>query len=180
MYTLFHELGHLLTRTSSVCLDRTMGPKLSRPTDPAERWCEEFAAAALLPWSGSAGVAEFLKRRFQWSPGEKVTTLAVSRAIANAFKVSWRAATIRLIERDLATWGLYAAIPPYVDRKKGGGGGGDGGRDRGEIVHDEFGDKTLSLFFHGLNRQVIGRGDLLDYLDIPDAALDRLQVSVRN
>jgi Zn-dependent peptidase ImmA (M78 family)/DNA-binding XRE family transcriptional regulator len=170
VYTLFHEYGHLLTRTSSVCLERS-GPKLSRPTDRAERWCEEFAAAALLPWPA---VVDLLKKRFNWSPGEKVGTLNVPRAIANAFKVSWRAATIRLVDREAASWGLYSAIPPYVDRKKGGGGGGDGGRDRGEMRRDQYGRKTLGLFFRALDRQVLDRGALLDYLDVPDAALDRL------
>ncbi len=63
VYTLFHEYGHLLSRTSSVCLER-VGVKISRPTDPAERWCKEFAAAALLPWSG---VSKVLKDRFEWS-----------------------------------------------------------------------------------------------------------------
>ena len=170
VYTLFHEYGHLLTRTSSVCLDRS-GPKLSRPTDSAERWCEEFAAAALLPWSS---VVELLKKRFDWSPGDKVETLNVPRAIANTFKVSWRAATIRLIEREAASWSLYSAIPLYVERKKGGG-GGDGDRDRGEIRRDQYGSKALGLFFRALDRQVLGRDALRDYLDVPDAALDRLQ-----
>lgn len=110
VYTLFHEYGHLLTRTSSVCLER-VGGKISRPTDPAERWCEEFSAAAPLPWSG---VSKLLKDRFEWSGG-KIESLSVPRAIANAFKVSWRAGTIRLIQRDLATWGLYSAIPPYKE-----------------------------------------------------------------
>jgi Zn-dependent peptidase ImmA (M78 family)/transcriptional regulator with XRE-family HTH domain len=171
VFTLFHEYGHLLTRTSSVCVDRT-GPKLSKPTDPAERWCEEFAATALLPWSG---VVEILKKRFDWTPGENVQTLSAPRAIANAFKVSWRAATIRLIERDAATWGLYSAIPPYADRKKKGGGGGGDGRDRGDIRGDQYGRKTLDIFFRALDRQVLGRSDVLDYLDVPDVALDRLQ-----
>lgn len=171
VYTLFHEYGHLLTRTSSVCLERS-GPKLSRPTDPAERWCEEFAAAALLPWSD---VAELLKKRFNWRSGDKVETLNVPRAIASAFKVSWRAATIRLIESDAATWGLYSAIPPHADRKKRGGGPDDGGRDRGEIRRDQYGRKALRLFFRGLDQRVLGRSDLLDYLDVPDSALDRLQ-----
>lgn len=169
VYTLFHEYGHLLTRTNSVCVER--GPKVSRPTDPAERWCEEFAAAALLPWSA---VAALLKERFAWSPGDKIQTLNVPRAIANAFKVSWRAATIRLIERGVATWGLYSAIPPYNERKRLGG-RGDGGRDRADIRRDEYGRKTLRLFFHALDRQLLGRSDLLDYLDVPDLALDRLQ-----
>jgi Zn-dependent peptidase ImmA (M78 family)/transcriptional regulator with XRE-family HTH domain len=170
VYTLFHEYGHLLTRTSSVCLDR-IGLKISRPTDPAERWCEEFAAAALLPWSG---VAKVLKDRFEWTPGVKVETLSAPRAIANAFKVSWRAATIRLIERGLATWGLYGAIPPYTEQKRSGG-AGDGGRDRSEIRRDQYGRKTIGLFLRALDRQLIARSDVLDYLDVPDVAVDRMQ-----
>jgi hypothetical protein len=102
----------------------------------------------------------------------------VPRAIANAFKVSWRAATIRLIERGVATWGLYSAIPPHVDLKRRGGGGGEG-RDRGEIRLDQYGRKTLGLFLRALDRQVMGRSELLDYLDVPDAALDRLQGKTR-
>jgi Zn-dependent peptidase ImmA (M78 family) len=170
VYTLFHEYGHLLTRTSSVCVER-IGMKISRPTDPAERWCEEFAAAALLPWTG---VSKFLKERFGWS-GEKIETLSVPRAIANAFKVSWRAATIRLIERGLATWGLYSGIPSYNDRKRRGGKGGDEGRDRTAIRREQYGHKTVGLFLRALDRQLIGRSDVLDYLDVPDVAVDRMQ-----
>lgn len=168
VYTLFHEFGHLLTRTSSVCVERS--GQFAKPTDPAERWCEEFAAAALLPWPA---VSRLMKSRFKWNPGDKIETFDVPRAIANVFKVSVRAATIRLIERGIATWGLYSGLQPYADRKRSGGGGD--GRDRGEIRQDQYGDKTFGLFLRALGRQVLGRGDLLDYLDIPDAALDRLQ-----
>ena len=170
VYTLFHEYGHLLTRTSSVCLER-IGVRVSRPTDPAERWCEEFAAAALLPWSA---VAKLMKDRFEWTGG-KIDTLSVPRAIANALKVSWRAATIRLIDRGLATWGLYSAIPLYKDRKRPGGAGTDGGRDRSEIRRDQYGRKTVDLFLRALDRQLIARSDVLDYLDVPDLAVDRMQ-----
>jgi Zn-dependent peptidase ImmA (M78 family)/transcriptional regulator with XRE-family HTH domain len=128
IFTLFHEFGHLLTRTSSVCLERS-GPKLLKPTDPAERWCEEFAATTLLPW---AAVSDVLKRRFGWREGTIIADLDVPKAIANTLKVSWRAATIRLIERGVSTWSLYAQIPPVGDQKKGGG-SGDGGRDRGSM-----------------------------------------------
>lgn len=166
--TLFHEYGHLLTRTSSVCLNPA-GPRLAKPTDPAERWCEEFAAAALLPW---ADVVAILRKRFDWTPGEKIQTLNAARAIANALKVSWTAATIRLIEAGAATWGLYSTISLSTDRKKGGG-GGDGGRDRGEIRREQYGGRTLRLFFRALDRQLLGHDELLD------ATLDRLQ-AIRN
>jgi Zn-dependent peptidase ImmA (M78 family) len=170
VYTLFHEYGHLLTRTSSVCLER-IGVRVSRPTDPAERWCEEFAAAALLPWSA---VTKLMKDRFEWTGG-KIEKLSVPRATANAFKVSLRAATIRLIDHGFASWGLYSAIPPYSDRKRRGGAGTDGGRDRSETRRDQYGRKTIALFLHALDRQLIARGDVLDYLDVPDIAVDRMQ-----
>lgn len=169
IYTLFHEYGHLLTRTSSVCLDRS-GPRISKPTDRAERWCEEFAAAALLPWGP---ISDFLRRRFNWHPGIEIKDLDVPRAIANAFKVSWRAATIRLIERGAASWDLYARIPPYTDQKQRGGAGE--GRDRGQIREDQYGQRAVDLFVRALDREVLGRADVLDYLDVTDRALDRLQ-----
>jgi len=169
IYTLFHELGHLLTRTSSVCMDKSV--KLSRPTDVAERWCEEFASAALLPWRA---VESFLRERFKWSPGDKVDSLRVPGAMAKAFKVSVSAATIRLILRRVSDWSLYSAIRPYVTDRKRSVGGGDG-RDRGEIRRDQYGDKVVDLFIRGLKRDVVSRGDLLDYLDVPDAAIDRYQ-----
>jgi hypothetical protein len=100
--------------------------------------------------------------------------LSAPRAIANAFKVSWRAATIRLIERDAASWSLYGAIPPYTERKREGG-AGDGGRDRSVIRRDQYGRKTIGLFLRALDRQLIARGDVLDYLDVPDVAVDRMQ-----
>jgi Zn-dependent peptidase ImmA (M78 family) len=67
-FTLFHEYAHLLTRTPSACLE---GP-LRRPSsreDPAERWCERFAAAVLLP-------PEELRRYLiglGWKPGQTIT-----------------------------------------------------------------------------------------------------------
>ncbi len=170
IFTLFHECGHLLTRTSSVCVERV--GRLSRPTDPAERWCEEFAAAALLPW---VDVTDLLRRRFNWRPGETITSLDVPRAIANEFKVSWRAAAIRLIERGAASWTLYKRIPPVADTKRAGGAAE--GRDRGQIRVDQYGWRVINLFVRAMDRQVLGRTDVLDYLDVPDAALDRLHVA---
>ena len=46
VFTLFHELGHVLTNTSSSCVEAMIG----HPTeDPIERWCESFAASFLMP-----------------------------------------------------------------------------------------------------------------------------------
>ena len=78
IYTLFHEYAHLLTRTNSACVQG--GRRyLSSGTDPAERWCEQFAAAVLLPWDE---VQSFMVAHLNWFPGKSVTDLDSVRRIA--------------------------------------------------------------------------------------------------
>jgi len=168
IFTLFHELGHLLTRTNSVCVERA-GARFVRPSDPTERWCERFAAAALLPWDD---VAALLRDRFHWKKGQFIEALDAPRAIANLFHLSLRAATLRLIERGAAKWELYSEIPPYADDKPKGGGGG--GRDRQEIREDRYGRRTTDIFIRALDSRVLARSDVLDYLDLSDSGLSRL------
>jgi Zn-dependent peptidase ImmA (M78 family) len=169
LFTLFHEVGHLLTRTNSVCLER-VNNRFPKPTDRAERWCERFAAAVLLPWDE---VTALLRRRFDWHPGVLVGSLNVPRAIANHFNVSLRAATLRLIERGAASWDLYTQIPALTEDKQTGGGGG--GRDRREIREDQYGERVVGLFVKALGRQVVGRSDVLDRLDLTDSGLSKLE-----
>jgi len=173
IFTLFHELGHLLTRTSSVCVERSAS-KFTRPSDATERWCEQFAAAVLIPWTE---VEEFLGKRFEWRPGTLVEDLSVSRAIANRFKVSWRAATLRLIERKAAKWDLYGMIPTASETKIGGGGGS--GRNRREIKEDQYGKRATDMFVQAYQKRMIGRTDVLDYLDLTDNGLSQLQGAPR-
>ena len=166
-YTLFHEFAHLLTRTSSACLE--VGRRFARPSDTVERWCEEFAAAIVLPRDA---VEKFLVRELGRSD-LRVDDLGVPMKLANRFKVSLRAATLRLIEMELATWELYTKIPPVSENKPSGGGGN--GRDRGEIREDQYGDRTVRLMVNALNRDVLGRTDVLDALDISDVDLSKLE-----
>jgi Zn-dependent peptidase ImmA (M78 family) len=167
IYTLFHEFGHLLTRTSSACVE--VGRKFARPSDSVERWCEEFSAAIVLPRDA---VEKFLLREFG-RPTAPIDDLAIPSKIANRFRVSLRAATLRLIELHLASWDLYAEIPPLSENKPSGGGGS--GRDRGEIRKDQFGDRAVRLMIRALGRDVLGRTDVLDALDISDTDLSKLE-----
>jgi Zn-dependent peptidase ImmA (M78 family) len=173
IFTLFHELGHLLTRTSSVCVERAAS-KFVKPSDATERWCEHFAAALLIPWGE---VEKFLLQRFEWQPGTLVEDLSVSRAIANRFKVSWRAATLRLIEHNAAKWDLYRMIPTASETKVGGGGGS--GRNRREIKEDQYGKRATDMFIQAYQKRLIGRTDVLDYLDLTDNGLSQLQGAPR-
>jgi Zn-dependent peptidase ImmA (M78 family) len=165
IFTLFHETGHLISRTNSACVES--GSTGSR-MDPVERWCERFAADVLMP---SEDVRERLKR-YGWRPGQTITDLDPARRIATAYKVSLRASVIRLIDLDAATWNLYDRIPPVSDQKSGGGGGG--GRDRTEIRVDQFGSRATSLLATAVEHELLSRSQAVDFLDIPDVRFERL------
>jgi Zn-dependent peptidase ImmA (M78 family) len=144
--------------------------RFARPSDLIERWCEQFSAALLLPRDE---VRKFLTEELGRPGTLRVEDLDVPTRLASRLKVSLRAATLRLIEMKLATWDLYAAIPPVSENKPRGGGGR--GRERGEIREGQYGDRAVGLTVRALNRDVLGRTDVLDVLNISDADLSRLE-----
>lgn len=167
IFTLFHEYGHLLTRTNSACVEGT-ARRTATQSDSIERWCERFAAAVLLPEEAlRLYVAQLSHAGETWAPD-----LQSTGRIARHFKVSLRAAALRLIELGIADWELYSSLPAQIDRKPASGGGG-AGRTRSEARSDQYGSRTIGLFADALRRDVIGVGDVLDYLDIPPASLGK-------
>jgi len=160
IFTLFHEYAHLLTRTSSACIESIGRAK----SDPTERWCEEFAADVIIP---PRDLEQFLRLNNVRPPIKDIRT--VSR-IANMFRASLRATTLQLIAMETASWPLYNALPSLSERKSSGGGGG-AGRPRAQIRLDQYGLEAIGLFASAVGRDVLNRADVLDYLDIPPASL---------
>jgi len=101
IYTLSHELGHLVTRRDATCLEPDQDYLAA---SRIERWCEEFAANLLMPTSSVKEVA--LERRI----ADRTANLDDVRAITRAFRVSARAAARRLIDVGLADETLYRAV----------------------------------------------------------------------
>ena len=163
VFTLFPEYGHLATRTDSACL-QGVRRVTSLPSDSPERWCEEFAAAVLMP---ADAVGRYVDDRKDRRPDTLIP------AAAKHFSVSHRAAALRLVELRYLTWDDYEALPPFEPKPKGGG----KGRDRTQIREDQYGIRTTRLVGRALEREVIGRGDVLDYLDVPESAIDRFASS---
>ena len=120
-YTLFHEVGHLLTRTDSAS-SRFVLPSSQEPL--IERWCERFVAAFLLPDAELRATARGLGA----TEASPVSDVDLVRRLANRFKTSSRATAIRLDELGLAANGLYAAVvenfAQFDWNDQGGGGGG--------------------------------------------------------
>lgn len=170
LYTMFHEYAHLLTRTSSLCAQATK-PTAWRGGDQVERWCEQFAAAFLVPW---AAAEELLAQRYSWKRGQRITDLARASYLGRKLHVSLRAATLRLVNKGVADWSLYQAIPPVVDGKPRGG-PATGGRRRPQIRVDEYGVRATRTFLDGVRRDVITRDDALRYLDVADTEVAELE-----
>ena len=168
IFTIFHELGHLLTRSNSVCLNPGRQLNVQRG-DSLERWCEKLAAAVLMPWSN---VKEVLEVHLDWRKGEKITSLNEVGYLAKRFKVSLRAATLRLIENKVVDWDLYEQIPSGADDK---GPGGGKGRSRLVIREDSYGFGTNSTFLSAVNEDLMTRADALSYLNVSDSDLYKIQ-----
>ncbi len=165
IFTLFHELAHLITRTNSACVEPVRA--ISR-SDPIERWCEGFAADVLMPFND----VQTTLRQYGWRPGKQISNLDIATRVANLYKTSLRAAVIRMIELKAATWALYDEISPTYDRKPPGGGGK--GRTRTQIREDQFGDRATSLLLAAVEHDVLSRSQAVGLLDIPDATFDEL------
>jgi Zn-dependent peptidase ImmA (M78 family)/DNA-binding XRE family transcriptional regulator len=164
VFTVFHEVGHLLTRTSSVCLDPARQMRITHG-DAQERWCERFAAHVLIPLPA---LHSFLSNRINWSPGKKIKTINEAILIARHFNVSLRSSVLRLIESGISEWSLYGAIPPVADDKSGGGGRG---RARLVMREDAFGSRTTNTFLKGIQRDLITPYDAMSYLKVSDRDL---------
>lgn len=169
IFTLFHELGHLITRTDSAC-KRGGNFALTKTSDKTERWCEKFAANVLLPWNA---VKRFISENYSWIEGGKIESVDAVYELANEFKVSARAAAIRLIQRQAADWALYKKIPPIADDKQGGGGGK--GRVRQEISEANYGLKTAKLLIRGADEKYLTMADAIEFLRIKDTDLERFR-----
>lgn len=161
LFTLFHEMAHLLTRTSSVCVE---DGRRSAGENTVERWCEQAAAAALMP---EASVRTFVEDVVD------AATVRCAQALAARYRVSLRAAAVRLITLGFAEWSLYSALPPLSDGKRAGGGGR--GRNRPQKRLDEYGRRTTGTFVQAAQREVIAAADVMRYLDITNQNLVDLE-----
>lgn len=100
VFTLAHELGHLVTRTDSACVE----PQRLLVDVDVERWCERFAASLLMPASDFRRLARL--RRL----GLREADLSDVDALMKHFHVSARAAALRMIDLDYAPPSFYAQV----------------------------------------------------------------------
>lgn len=145
-YTAAHELGHILTRTSSSCRD--VWEHREQPADNVERWCEVFAAQFLMPLEQVQQVAAGIR---------SLPAAARATRISNTFHVSRQAAFLRLVEIGELTQDDYRRH--YVETRDHKGGGAaspdDERRTRAVNNRDMLGQAALDVFHTGITGDVI-------------------------
>lgn len=161
VYTLFHECGHLLTSTESLCVGLSL-----RYDDAVEQWCEEFASAVLLP-------GQEVARDYAQLPKDP---LGAVKILASRYHVSLRAMAVRLIRLDLVPHSIYGQIDRMAvvgDAKEPSGGGK--GLSRAERRQKDLGNGFVRLLLDGLDADHLDYHEALDFLGIGGDDLEALR-----
>jgi Zn-dependent peptidase ImmA (M78 family) len=160
IFTMAHELGHLVAGTDSTC--RGWSAPDSEPD--LERWCERFGAAFLLP---PEDLVEYLAREWQITPSRPVTDFATTWKLSQKLKVSARSLAISLMDSGLAPASLYSKVArnaQKVDRPTPGGGGG--GQSRLQLRLSQYGTRAPRVLTQALGSGTLALRDVADYLGL--------------
>lgn len=168
VFTLLHEVGHLVTGADAACL-RFIAPRESEAG--AERWCERFAAQVLVPGETLRSVAAALGV----SEGRPIRDVATARRIAGRFQVSTRAVSLRLQEIGLAPQTLYGLVERELARLDWNPRGGGGGLPAPQKRLGQLGDRLPEILFDAEGQGRVTEADLADYLRLTTGQLSDLR-----
>ena len=172
-FTMMHEYGHLLNRGDAACQDFVGSLDDDRA---AERWCERFAAAYLVPTEALHRVAgrDGVTRSAPAARPKEV------RRMANRFRVSGRAMAIRLTDSGLGTRDLYnvysnwSKLRDWNPQRKSSG----GGEPRLQKRRRELGIRTLRTMLEAMDSGQLNLRDATDYLGLSPNEIDDLSVQI--
>jgi len=162
IFTLFHELAHLLRGKGGVDMRQSAMPKLSNPYKREEVFCNAFASAMLVPDRGfSADVRNPDDRHIE--------------KLANQYKVSREVILRRYRDKNLVTSEEYESRvkawggkPPPKNLSTGGG-------DYYATLRSYLGEKYLHTAFQQYYQQKINKRELAEYLGVKTKSLDTLE-----
>ena len=152
--TLFHELGHILTRTDSSCIEAsTRQPN----EDPVERWCEKFSACFLMPRESIQDLV---------SNARSADAIKTATRIANTLHVSRKSALLRLVELDIAEWSDFLKLQSQFGKKSGGEpANSTSSRTRAVIRGERYGS-CLHIIRDAYREGIIGETEIRSYLQM--------------
>lgn len=110
VFTLLHELTHLAINSDGLCdLHEQRSRKNAQEIDRVEHYCNQVAAAILLPLSAIQVHSSVVAHQGAW-------TSAALQPIARFFRTSLESTLLRLISLGLADWANYWQLKPEWDK----------------------------------------------------------------
>ncbi|MFC1849109.1 ImmA/IrrE family metallo-endopeptidase [candidate division CSSED10-310 bacterium] len=152
-FTLFHELGHLLQKESTI-------DDWEFPRQREEKWCDEFAGNVLMP-----------STMFNFTRDE-IKDLDTVKNIAKTFKVSFYACLVRLRQLSIIDQTTYTAFETQLKneyakmQKKLKESPGGPARNRSLEVLNQFGRIYTRVLFQAYHNKEIGLHKLMQFFDL--------------
>lgn len=177
IFTMAHELAHLVSRTDSACQD-WINPSEREGTD-LERWCERFAAAFLLP---PTMLKPYLAYQFSIGTANRVEDFDTTWRLSRRLKVSARAMAVALQELALAPRNLYDLVEQKadrVDRRPQREDSAGGGFKAYEARVMQYGARTTRRVLEAGEAGDLGERDVADFLNLDMGGLADLQRHLR-
>jgi len=174
VYTLFHELVHVLEGTAAICL-----PQAALRRDPAavvgaaevERRCNMLAAAILVPDDELAEDLITADIDFSAPPADDDLRTLAARFSVSKFVLWYRLRDLGYVTDEVfhEKWSHW---PPVADLRPPPTGGG--GETRAETALRELGPRFVSLVISARNRDLLSTADALGFLRVHVEDLDEL------
>lgn len=158
IFTLFHELGHILLNEGGIC-DINFDPNAKQ----IEKWCNAFAAELLVP---SAQLLQMKLVRKYASNNEKNWAKKDLIELANHFHVGPLAILRCLLENNLTTSAFYKEKHDAWNKPAYGISKTPEGRNIPKETIKERGRTYISLAFKAFDQNKIDLKDLSDFLGV--------------
>lgn len=176
-FSLFHEYAHLLLREGGICLTEEMPPPDNNNLARTESWCHRFAEAFLVDREALSERRETLPVVRQ-EPGYEQEL----RRLAWSFKVSQPVVLFRLWHAGFITqerfWAEYDRLRSAMqadaeqhkaEKEK------KGGMSPARRVTQERGRFFTRLVLEGLDREILGYTEVMDYLGVRLEHLEKVR-----
>lgn len=174
VFTLMHELVHILLRSGGVCDLEDDRHHTHTETERTERFCNRVAAAILMPRAQMLRdpLVAAASLSTQWTDAEL-------RGLAGAFGVSTEAMLLRLVTLNRTSWEFYLERRPSFlrgyeeareNKQKE-----QGRSDYYRLKLRDFGRRYVRTVLDAYHRQDINSSELADYLEVKVNHIPRLE-----
>lgn len=174
LFTLLHELVHVLLHAGGVCDLEDRRRHADTPTERIERFCNQVAAAIVMP-------REFVLRDPVVAEASEATRWSQQelRRLADLHGVSAEAMLLRLVTLHKASWDFYFTRRPYFlqayEEARRAQGERGGGPSFYRMKLRDFGRRYTAAVVDAYHRRDINSAELADYLEIKVNQLQRLE-----